>query len=62
MKIYSKRRCPICEKIISCAGAAWVGHSRVHVRDGTLEELLDFDGRITFRRIEKIKPKRLRKK
>jgi hypothetical protein len=61
MKFYSKRVCPVCKKIVSCAGVAWVQHSRMHVREGVIEEILDWDNRITFRQLKPIRGKSRRR-
>ena len=50
--------CWICGRTISSNGLAWVGHQRVHVREGLIKEILDYDGRITFRKLPKQKSKR----
>ena len=58
MKRFSTRMCWICGRTISANGYAWISHSRSHVREGLIKEILDYDGRITFRKLPKQKSKR----
>ena len=58
MKTFSTRMCWICGRTISACGYAWISHSRKHVREGIIKEILDYDGRITFRKLPKQKSKR----
>ena len=58
MKRFSTRMCWICGRTISANGYGWISHSRVHVREGIIKEILDYDGRITFRKLPKQKSKR----
>jgi hypothetical protein len=58
MKTFSTRMCWICGRMISANGFGWISHCRAHVREGLLKEILDYDGRITFRKLPKQKSKR----
>jgi hypothetical protein len=53
MRVYGKRKCWVCGKVVSCAGVAWISHNRKHVREGLLKEVIDYDGRVTFRKVSK---------
>jgi len=58
MRTFGTRLCWVCEKQVSTNGFGWVAHNRKHVREGLLKEILDYDGKLSFRKIPKQKSKR----